>query len=765
MKERPEILAPAGSLSCLKAAVAAGADAVYFGGQAFNARRSAKGFTKDDVREAVRLCRMRGVKTNLTLNTLVKEQEWPALLSYMDEILPLGVDAVIVQDLGIYRAIRRYYPDVLIHASTQMAVQDLSGAVYLQELGFDRVVLAREVTLEEIRQIRRETDMELEVFVHGALCYSYSGRCLLSSFHGGRSGNRGACAQPCRLAYRADGWESGYFMNLKDLCGAEQLQALIEAGVSSLKIEGRLKSEAYVAGVTGFYRQLMDEYGRNGQIHKIRESELQPVKQLFNRGGFSGGYYLTKQNMIERGTPKHQGIPVGRVAGFQNGRVKIESTELLHSGDELEIRSGNPPYPSVRLAASMLQKGGKAAEFYLKAALQKGQEVWRIVDPVLQQHLLEKAAQLPKVPVSMAFWAKIGERAVLKSGGCTVYGDVVSRAQTKALTKEAVAKQLKKTGDLGFEVTDLEIQLEEDCFLPVSALNQLRRELLERLAQPAKRERAKERPLEEPEKMDAGELADMSCWVGVDHPQQWEVLSRMEHGRISVVLPRLEGFEKADKAAFLRLAAGKRIVPQLPPVGRLCHEAWITKEIRAWQALGVMDFEANLMGQVRMIEALGGRVWAGPHLAVMNRQAAAFWQERAQSVMLSWELTGREMRGIGPVKGAYFWAYGRIPYMVSEQCVYREAKGCHKQSEGHLLPLEDRKGERMTVRSHCALCYSEILSEKPVFLADRKEALAHPRLELTLESASQVRALWKAVLERKRPEFPVEIGHWEKGVE
>ena len=244
MNHLPEILAPAGNLACLKAAVAAGADAVYFGGQAFNARRSAGGFTAEDVKEAVRLCRMRGVKTNLTLNTLIKQREWPSFLAYIDEILPLGIDNVIVQDPGVAMLVHERYPQVAIHASTQMAVQDLDGVLYLKNLGFSRVVLAREVTLDEIRKIHQATDVELEVFVHGALCYSYSGRCLMSSFHGGRSGNRGACAQPCRMAYQAGGKE-GYFMNLKDLCGAYHLQELIEAGVASLKIEGRLKSEAF----------------------------------------------------------------------------------------------------------------------------------------------------------------------------------------------------------------------------------------------------------------------------------------------------------------------------------------------------------------------------------------------------------------------------------------------------------------------------------------------------------------------------------------
>lgn len=684
MIQLPEVLAPAGNLACLKAAVAAGADAVYFGGQAFNARRGAKGFTVEDVKEAVRLCRMRGVKTNLTLNTLIKQREWPSFLAYIDEILPLGIDAVIVQDPGVAMAVHRRYPQIALHASTQMAVQDLDGVLYLKKLGFRRVVLAREVTLEEIRRIHAATDVELEVFVHGALCYSYSGRCLMSSFHGGRSGNRGACAQPCRLAYQAGG-KKGYFMNLKDLCGAYHLQELIEAGVSSLKIEGRLKGEAYVAGTTGYYKGLMREYAQNGRLHPIREEELNTLKQLFNRGGFTDGYYIDKQHMIEGRTPKHQGIPLGKVTRVQGSRVTIRSDKPLHSGDELEFRTGKPPYPSLRLAAAMLQ-GKNGASFYLKERVQPGDSVWRVVDPVLQQQIIEKAAKLPPM-------------------------------------RRDLLKQLS----------------EVEPYVPA------------------------EGPVSAAMETSTGERADF--WVGVESPEQWQALARLDDGRITTVLPNMEGFERADKAAFLRLAAGKTIVPSLPPVGRIAHREWMVKEIRAWSELGVTDFEANLIGQAGLIESLGGRVWAGPGLAVMNQAAAAFWQQRAESLMLSWELTGREMAEMGRPKKAYWMAYGRIPYMVSEQCVYKETRGCGKRPEGRQMVLKDRKGEQMTMRSHCALCYSEILSEKPLYLLGKKGPTAHARIQLTLESEEEVRELWQAVLAGRMPRFPVQIGHWDKGVD
>ena len=267
MRHIPEILSPAGDLTCLKAALAEGADAVYFGGEAFNARRSAHNFTLPDIREAIRLCGLYGAKTNFTLNTLIKETEWPALSSYLDEVAGLGLDAFIIQDFGVAACLteklKDRYPSVALHASTQMAVEDLKGVEYLTDLGFSRVVLARELSLEEIKAIRAQTKTEIEVFVHGALCYSDSGRCLMSSFHGGRSGNRGGCAQPCRLAYEIDG-KMGCYLNLKDRWGLESLEELAKAGVDSLKIEGRMKGVPYVAGVTRFYRGLLDRYKETG---------------------------------------------------------------------------------------------------------------------------------------------------------------------------------------------------------------------------------------------------------------------------------------------------------------------------------------------------------------------------------------------------------------------------------------------------------------------------------------------------------------------
>ena len=226
----------------------------------------------------------------------------------------------------------------------------------------------------------------------------------------------------------------------------------------------------------------------------------------------------------------------------------------------------------------------------------------------------------------------------------------------------------------------------------------------------------------------------------------------------------MEGFEKADKAAFLRLAAGKRIVPALPPVGRNAHTAWMKKEIQEWQSLGIQEFEVNLLGQAKLVEEMGAKVQPGPQLAVMNREAVGFWQ-RYGSVMISQELTRREAGQLAQLKGSYYMVYGRPVYMITEQCVFREVNGCNKRPQGHETMLQDRKGERMSVRSHCPLCYSEVLAQRPVYIAYEKRIDAQPRVELTLETASEIKELWQAILEKRMPAFAVQTGHWEKGVE
>ncbi len=811
MRHIPEILSPAGDLTCLKAAVCEGADAVYFGGEAFNARRSAHNFSLEDIKEAIRLCSLYGVKTNFTLNTLIKETEWPALCSYLDEVAGLGLDAFIIQDLGVAAALaaklKDRYPSVALHASTQMAVEDLNGVRFLTDLGFSRVVLAREVSIEEIRRIKEACDTEIEVFVHGALCYSDSGRCLMSSFHGGRSGNRGGCAQPCRLAYEIDG-KTGCYLNLKDRWGLESLEELAKAGVDSLKIEGRMKGVPYVAGVTRFYRTLLDQYQESGRIAKASPEEIEKVRQLFNRGDFTDGYFHQKQHMIESGSPKNQGIEIGEVFSCDKGRVRIRSRKVLHGGDELEIVTGERGQAaSIRLQEAMISRDGKEASFKLYGKIKQGQKVRRIVDPVLNEALKKEAGVLPKIPVDVSFTAQEGSQTVLEVSAQTRDGKTVSAcakgqeaslAQKAPLTREEVEKRLGKMGESVFEMRGCDVKLGDNLFLPVSALNELRRNALAMLEEKLCAKDAIDSSVlekrtsliqaSEPEctatndeasepdtSVDQAPAHDVEGlvrgfeWLLTD-PAQWDELKNENLTGLERIVIDLEAFADCDKAALAaemrKAVPNAEIMIRLPLAGRMTREDKIREELEDWMKAGVTAGEACRLGQIRMLREMGMNVFAGPDLGVMNETAARFMSAQTEGYFLSRELSMKEIRQMKAGAKTGLVVFGRVPYMVTEQCVYKERYGCKKSPEGHVTVMKDRAGEKMPVVSHCKWCYSEIYSEEPVCAPPSAlEFAGLKRIEWTLEKGENCRLIWRALSSGHTPEGYKMRGHFEKEVE
>ena len=341
-----EILAPAGSFACFQAAMNAGADAVYAAGARFGARAYANNFTQDELIEAIERAHIYGKKFYLTVNTLLKDHEIAELYDYLAPLYEKGLDAVIVQDTGVFQFIRSNFPDLDIHASTQMTITGAAGAKFLESQGATRVVPARELSLEEVRQIHETTDLEVECFVHGALCYCYSGQCLMSSVIGGRSGNRGQCAQPCRLPYTVDG-QKKYFLSLKDICTLELIPELVEAGIDSFKIEGRMKKPEYVAAVTAMYRKYVDLYLKKGKSgYAVKPEDRENLMDLYNRGDSDTGYYKQHngREMLALDRPNHAGVAAARCLS-QNGReVTAQALTDLHAHDVLEIGSGKDNY-------------------------------------------------------------------------------------------------------------------------------------------------------------------------------------------------------------------------------------------------------------------------------------------------------------------------------------------------------------------------------------------------------------------------------------
>ena len=469
-KHPMELLAPAGDENALVAAVQNGADAVYLGTGAFNARRNAANFDGDALDRAVAYCHARGVRVHVTLNTLVTPGELSALDGTVDAIARSGADAVIVQDLGVARAVRRRAPWLQLHASTQMAVHNRQGAAFLARNGFDRAVLARELTFGEMAECA-EQGVEIEVFVHGALCVACSGQCLMSSMVGGRSGNRGLCAQPCRLPWRLDGHE-GYLLSTRDLCGLDDLAGLRDAGVASLKIEGRMKRAEYVAVTVAAYRRALDALfeGRSVDL----EAERAELLQMFNRGGFTRGYGpgVAEADLMYPLRPNHIGVAVGYCRN--RGEATLEA-DVEHS-DALALRRAGSGDIPVKLS-------GSRGERVNCPAAKPGDALVRLVSAAQMRRARESCeGERRRIPVTMRATLRVGLPARLWVGDGTreaeAAGEVVQRATGRGFDAERAAAQLKKTGGTPYEATALTLDADADAFCPASMLNALRRDAL-----------------------------------------------------------------------------------------------------------------------------------------------------------------------------------------------------------------------------------------------------------------------------------------------
>lgn len=484
---KTELLAPAGNLESLRAAIAAGADAVYLGASAFSARAQV-GFDAATLKEAIDFAHFYGRRVYVAVNTLIKQREWPQLTELLEQLSQLKPDAVLVQDLGVLSQIKESCPSLQVHASTQMAIHNAAGARFLLDAGISRVVAARECSLDVVRSMA-ETGMEIEVFVHGALCVSVSGQCLLSSQIGGRSGNRGRCAQPCRLPYRYKDAE-GALLSMRDLNTLEQLPQLLDAGVSSLKIEGRLKRPEYITEVVSIYREALDLAESSKQLDHQEEYQ-ERLSQIFNRGGFTQGHLFKAEDsaLIGQGRVSHEGVSIGHiVSARRHGDVVLANCTLdkaLHNGDGLQIRG--------RTDQEMIYSGpevmaGSTATLRLRQIPQAGDAVYRLADEQQLAKARMQAEKLPQIPFDAELVLMVDQPAVLRlhhhSGASVeVNGAIPSPAQKQPISEASATSFIGKTGGTPFVLNGLTVSSDAPLFLPAASLNQLRREGLVALEQ------------------------------------------------------------------------------------------------------------------------------------------------------------------------------------------------------------------------------------------------------------------------------------------
>lgn len=749
-KKRAELLAPAGSFASLKAAVAAGADAVYMGGARFGARAYAQNADQDEMIAAIEYAHLHGCRLYMTVNTLFKENELGELYEYLLPYYKAGLDGVIVQDLGALSFIREHFPGIELHASTQMTITSVYGAKELKRLGCCRVVPAREVSLEEIRRIYDETGMDIETFVHGALCYCYSGQCLMSSLIGGRSGNRGRCAQPCRLPYRVYEQENGTAVNkedqkcvlsMKDLCTLDILPQILEAGVFSLKIEGRMKSPRYTAGVVRIYRKYLDrylEYGSEG--YYVEPEDKKELLDLFDRGGFTSGYYT-----------RH------------NGR------DMIALKEKPEFRETN--------------KG--LFDFLDREYVETEKK-----EPVEGYAYL--AEGLPSV-----LTLTCGDISV------TVSGQEPQAAKNQPMTREKVIRQLGKTGATAFEFTELEAEVCGALFLPVQALNELRREGFEALTEAIQNQWRRKAPEagEVQNGADSGEKSSRAAGCAGPVPDEsagkrpmYLTVSAETGDQLSAALAVPEvrricldasSFQPERWAEFVQLIhqAGKECYLTLPHIFRT-HAIGFFRTYRScleqagFDGLLIRAFEEIQWmreEQISLSASFDASVYAWNHGAVHTLK-----EEQAAFITAPWELNSRELEPVFEAcrrEGlpAELIVYGRAPMMVSAQCITKTVKGCSKCPS--LLWMKDRTGARLPVQNHCAFCYNTILNPLPVSLhgcADSVKRLAPEGLRLcfTIETGEETKAVLNAFAaefirgENAEPPFTeFTRGHFRRGVE
>ena len=488
---RPEILAPAGTPAALLAAIRAGADAIYLGGSLFSARAFAGNFNQEELLKAIEDCHLFDVKLYMTVNTLMKEKEMSGLVSYMKPFYQAGLDGVIVQDVGCAKVLQEAFPDLALHASTQMSISSAYGAALLKAQGFKRVVPARELSLAELKEIKEESGIEIETFVHGAMCFSYSGKCLLSSFAGGRSGNRGRCAQPCRKCYDLlDVGAQEYAMSMKDMCTLRILPDLIEAGIDSFKIEGRMKNPVYVASTVNAYKKARDYYLESvagGTFDRKKyEDFIRPLEKeladIYNRGGFSEGYYYTEKGpeMMANERPNHTGVLIGRVERIVPPELFIRLTEDVYAQDVLEIRPAGVELTSAGSGKKGALLSIKGKEF---RSIQKGQEVFRTRNNQLISRIQKEVIDPEKqIPVQSVIIAKAGEPLTITLQGevsVTVKGAAVEKAKKQPTGKADLLEKIQKTGSSEICFETIRIEMDQDIFVPMSAFNQMRREAME----------------------------------------------------------------------------------------------------------------------------------------------------------------------------------------------------------------------------------------------------------------------------------------------
>lgn len=792
--EKTEVLAPAGSYDIMTAVFSAGADAVYLGGDLFGARAYAGNFNQEELLRALDYAHLRGKKIYMTVNTLLKEQELSERLTdYLAPYYEAGLDAAIVQDLGVFQTLRDNFPDLPLHASTQMTVTGSRGALLLKQMGAARIVTARELSLSELKQIHTQCEIEIESFVHGALCYSYSGQCLFSSMNGRRSGNRGRCAQPCRLDYHVldsagqtvNNAKTRYALSPKDLCALQQLPEILEAGVHALKIEGRMKNATYAAGVTAIYRKYADLYQELGKSgYRVLEQDVTDLLAIYNRGGFTGGYYTQDKGrqMMSLSRPNHMGTAALKVLKNKNGCVTFQALAEIRPQDVFEIDAQHS------FSSGDVYPQGVCFEVNLprKYPLPPGKVLYRMRSQAVTDRVAGRfTAQKDSVPVRLSLEAVSGQPMALTMQLCAQdrgafvkqAGAVVQPAVQQPADRERTVRQLARLGNTPFTAKEVQVRLGENVFLPVAQLNDLRRAAAEQLTEVVLSQYRRKRP-EVPKKtppVKETEQDGLAVRRSVLAVTKEQALLALESDLVDSVYYDFTLFaENCDI-----MDCGKERVLVLPYIVREKNGRRCAKLIQKAAAAGADAFLVRNLEEIGLLAELAAdpgysgtrRIIADAGLYCWNSAAAGALAELAERsglslcrITLPYELTADELAQIRtPGIAKELIVYGRIPLMVSEQCI-RRTFGCCDPAGGQ-MSLADSKNSVYSVRSICSYCYNVIYSAKPLDLTAQKEQIRKTGAKVLRYDFTEAGIAGEAVWAKANPAADPYYGHFKTGVE
>ena len=799
-----ELLAPVGSFEALKAAVQNGANAVYLGGKDFGARASANNFDRDELKEAVKYAHIRGVQVFVTTNTLRKENEIEDFLEYAKFLYDIDVDAIILQDIGMARLIKRELPDFELHASTQMVAHSLEDVKYLESVGFDRVVLAREVTVEEIKYICDNCKADIEVFVHGALCVCYSGQCLMSSMIGNRSGNRGRCAQPCRQRYELIDVYTGevvnsngdYLLSPRDLNAIEEIDKVIDAGVHSLKIEGRMKRPEYVATVIDGYRKTIDEYLATNKLN-VSDETINDLYTIFNRK-FTKGLLLgdVGKDMMNSQLPNNQGLYVGTVVDYNKKakRLKIKLANTLKKGDGINLGGGTIGRIIKNGNIETIGYKGETIELDFVGEARKGQIVFKTSDSELMdrvQATFTQDKEFVKNIIDAKITIKLGQKPILtlidrNKNQATIEGDkIVEEAMKVALSKEKVETQLRKLGNTPYELDLLEIELDDNVSLPISLLNQMRRdciELLDKERVSIKNRKYKNKIVKyKPVLYNRNKQQEIS--VKVKNLEQLE--SALECGVDRIYY---EDTNTIDKGMSLAMKYNKKVIYSAPRIIRNKEYNHLAKA----NNVGVESVQVGNYGSIDYFK--DKKLNIDYYLNAFNSETINYYKEiGADTLCISQELNINEIKETIKYTDINIESvvYGYTPLMITEYCpmgvIVRDCKKDKRvaKCKESIYALRNSKGDEFRV-SQDIFCRSTIYNSNVTCMLDNLYELHEIginvlRLDFTLEDKETVKEVIEAYQEvlsndyklatkatklyNKLDEKGTTAGHYYKGVE